>query len=261
LAIVERTPAEDMARAAARLTTAERDMSQVPTRQWRDSPERAQAAYDQARSRAERMQKLFEQGLVSRQEVEDAQIGVRVATDDLANARRAAAAGASLTTAQSEQSQLQLQLARTTREQQRVALQGELGAAQVQRDQARHALEVAGNRIQASTVTASRAGVVVDLPAHQGDQVYAGSPLARVAVLDVMLAEVEVAPSLVNALRPGTPARIRLPGIPPADASGTITTVNPIPNRAGNHVVSVTFANAAGRLLVGQPAEVRFALQ
>jgi hypothetical protein len=81
-----------------------------------------------------------------------------------------------------------------------------------------------------------------------------------VAVLDVMLAEVQVAPSLINALRPGAPARVRLPGVPPTDAPGTIATVNPIPNRNGNHVVAVRFDNRAGRLLAGQVAEVRFTL-
>jgi multidrug efflux pump subunit AcrA (membrane-fusion protein) len=261
LAVVDRAPAEEMARAAARLTTAERDVTQVPTRQWRDSPERAQAAYDQARARAERMQKLFDQGLVARQELDDAQIAVRVAQDDLNNARRAAAAGSSLLSAQTEQTQAQLQLARASREQQRIVLQGELQSAQVQRDQAEYRLEAATDRIRAATVTASTDGVVVELPARPGDQVYAGAPLARVAVLDVMVAEVQVAPSLINALRPGAPARVRLPGMPPTDATGTIATVNPIPGRNGNHVVSVKFDNQAGRLLAGQVAEVRFALQ
>jgi hypothetical protein len=98
------------------------------------------------------------------------------------------------------------------------------------------------------------------LPAHAGDQVYAGAPLARVAVLNPMVAEVQVAPALINALKPGAPARVRLPGLPPAEAAGTIATVNPMPNRNGNHVVTVRFDNGAGRLLAGQMAEVRFTL-
>ena len=261
LALVNRTPAEQMARVAARLSTAERDVSQVPTRQWRDSPERAQAAYEQARNRAERMQKLADQGLIARQEMEDAQIAVRVAQDDLNNALRAATAGSTLRTAQSEQTEVQLQLARAEREQQRVALQGEIQAAQILRDQAAYRLKSAEQRIQASTITASSPGVVVELPARPGDQVYAGAPLARVAVLDKMVAEVEVASSLINALKPGAPATVRLPGIPTVDAAGTIATVNPIPNRNGNHVVTVRFENGERRLLAGQIAEVRFVLR
>jgi multidrug efflux pump subunit AcrA (membrane-fusion protein) len=261
LAVVNQTPAEEMARVAARLSTAERDILQVPTRQWRDSPERAQAAYDQARNRAQRMQKLADEGLVARQELEDAQIAMRVAQDDLNNALRAASAGSTLRTAQSEQTEVQLHLARAEREQQRVALLGEMQAAQILRDQAAHRLKTAEQRIEASTITASSAGVVVELAARTGDQVYAGAPLARVAVLDKMVAEVEVAPSLINALRPGAPAKVRLPGIPTVDAAGTIATVNPIPNRNGNHIVAVRFENNERRLLAGQIAEVRFLLR
>jgi multidrug resistance efflux pump len=261
LAVVNRTPAEAMARVAARLSTAERDVSQVPTRQWRDSPERAQAAYDQAKNRAERMQKLADQGLIARQEMDDAQIAVRVAQDDLNNALRAASAGTTLRTAQTEQTEVQLQLARAEREQQRVALQGEMQTAQILRDQAAYRLKAAEQRIQASTITATSPGVVVEMAARPGDQVFAGAALARVAVLDKMVAEVEVASSLINALKPGAPARVRLPGLPAVDAAGTIATVNPIPNRNGNHVVAVRFENGERRLLAGQVAEVRFILQ
>jgi hypothetical protein len=41
---------------------------------------------------------------------------------------------------------------------------------------------------------------------------------------------------------------------------GTISAVNPIPNRNGTHTVQVRFDNRDGHLLAGQPAEVRFVL-
>lgn len=260
LATIDRTPVEELVLASARLSTAEREVTQVPTRQWRDSPERAQAAYDQATLHADRLQRLFDQGLIPRQEVEDAQIAARVAQDDLANARRAAAAGTTVRTAQSEHSDVQLRVARAEREQRRLDLRGELRTAQVLREQADYRLKIADGHIRACTVTASAPGVIIELPTHAGDQVYAGAPLARLAVLDRMIAEVQVATSLVNALRPGASARVRLPGFPPVDASGTIATVNPIPNRNGNHMVTVRFDNRTGRVLAGQIAEVRFIL-
>ena len=116
LATIDRTPVEELVLASARLSTAEREVTQVPTRQWRDSPERAQAAYDQAKLHADRLQRLFDQGLIARQEVEDAQIAARVAQDDLVNARQAAAAGTLVRTAQSEHSDVQLRVARADRE-------------------------------------------------------------------------------------------------------------------------------------------------
>jgi hypothetical protein len=86
------------------------------------------------------------------------------------------------------------------------------------------------------------------------------SRYVKLAVLDPLLAEVQVAPALINALRPGAGATVTLPGIPPQQVSGTIIAVNPIPNRNGNHRVQVRFENPAGHLLAGQPAEVRFVL-
>ena len=87
-------------------------------------------------------------------------------------------------------------------------------AAQILRDQAAYRLKAAEQRIQASTITAASPGVVVELAARPGDQVYAGAALARVAVLDKMVAEVEVAPSLINALKPGAPANGAAPRHP-----------------------------------------------
>jgi multidrug efflux pump subunit AcrA (membrane-fusion protein) len=258
LALLQTVPAAAYARASGRLSTAQRDSEQVPTRQWRDSPERADAAYDLAKSRAERLRKLFDQGLVARQEYEDAEIGLRVAANDVENAKRAAAAGATLRDAQSEQSDLQWQLARAEQQQQRAGRQGEVSLAQLRRDEAALKVKAATDRLAASTVTASTAGVIIELPARAGDLVYAGAPLARLAVLDPLLVDVQVAPALVNALHPDQPAIVRLPGLPVREVRGTVSSVNPMPNRNGNHDVQVRFANDSGALLAGQPAEVRF---
>lgn len=260
LRLIDQWPAEQSALASAKLAAAERDVAHVPTRQWRDSPERARAALEQASARAERMQKLAEQGLISRQDMEDAQIAMRLAQEDLNNALRAAAAGSMLRNVQSEQTELQVQLVRAEREQQRAALRGDMQAAAILRDQAAYRLNVAEQRLKASTLTASSAGVVVELLARPGDQTFTGTPVARVAVLDKMVAEVEVASSLINLLKPDGAAKIRLPGVPPVDVTATIATVNPIPNRNGNHAVAVRFDNADRRLLAGQVAEVRFIL-
>ena len=80
-------------------------------------------------------------------------------------------------------------------------------------------------------------------------------------MLDPLLAEVQVAPSLINALQAGASAAVTLPGLHREQVPGTIAQVNPIPDRNGNHTVRVRFENRAGLLLAGQPAEVRFELR
>lgn len=260
LALLRQIPAADFARATGRVSTAQRESEQVPTRQWRDSPERAEAAHELARLRFDRVKKLADQGLVARQELEDAEISLRVAANDLENARRAAQAVATLTSAQTEQSDLQWKLARAEQAQQREAQRAEIALAELRREDASMKLKVATDRLAGATIKALSPGVVTELLAHPGDQVYGGAPLIRLAVLDPLLVEVQIAPALVNALRPGTSATVTLPGIPSEQVSGTISAVNPIPNRNGTHTVQVRFENRAGHLLAGQPAEVRFVL-
>jgi multidrug resistance efflux pump len=261
LAVLRQIPAADFARATGRVSTAQRESEQVPTRQWRDSPERAEAAHDLARLRFDRVKKLADQGLVAQQELEDAEISLRVAANDLENARRAALAVATLTNAQAEHSDLQWRLARAEQAQQRENQRAELAVAGLRRDDALMKLNAATARLAGATITASSPGVVTELLAHPGDQVYGGAPLIRLAVLDPLLAEVQVAPALIDALRPGASAVVTLPGISAEQVSGTIAAVNPIPNRNGNHTVQVRFENRAGHLLAGQPAEVRFVRQ
>jgi multidrug resistance efflux pump len=258
LTLLQQVPSADLARASGRLSSAQRASEQVPTRQWRDSPERAEAAQELARLRLDRVQKLWDHGLIARQELEDATIGLRVATNDLENARRAAQAVATLTSAQTEQSDLQWRLARAEQAQRREVQRGELSAAIQHRDETALQVKIATDRLAAATIKASGPGVVTEVLARAGDQVYGGAALIRLAVLDPLLVEVQVAPSLINAIRPGQTATVTLPGAPTAQTPGTIVAVNPIPNRNGNHTVQVRFENKAGQLLAGQPAEVRF---
>jgi len=85
-----------LADANAQLAVAQRSAESVPNRQLKDSPARAQAAYDQAAAREARMAELATQGAVSRQDLDDARFATRVAADDLENAKRAADAAARL---------------------------------------------------------------------------------------------------------------------------------------------------------------------
>jgi multidrug resistance efflux pump len=260
LALLRQVPAADFALASGRVSNAQRESEQVPTRQWRDSPERAEAAHELALLRFDRVKKLADQGLVARQEMEDAEISLRLAANDLQNARRAAQAVATLTTAQTEQSDLQWRLARAEQAQQRDAQRAELALAGLRREEAAIKLKAAADRLAGATLIASAPGVVTELLAHPGDQVYGGAPLIRLAVLNPLLVEVQVAPALINALRRGQIAAVTLPGTAGEQVPGAIAAVNPIPNRNGNHTVQVRFENPSGQLLAGQPAEVRFVL-
>jgi multidrug resistance efflux pump len=230
--------------ADARVAISQRQAQLVPTRQWRDSPERAAAAYDQALLNYSRAKKLFEAGLIAQQEVDARSTELRIARDDLENAKELAAVSAKLEHDQADQANLQ---AKVTREE----LQTQLREAEVNYERAKR-------QADATVVRATTAGVVSEIPVRLGDRVPGGAVLAGLAKLDRMIAEVAVAAQMVSELRAGQTAQVRLSTLPPREVEGRIRAINPLPSQNMTHIVDVEFDNPTLLLVAGQPAEVRF---
>lgn len=240
------------------VAVAQRYAEQIPGRQLRDSPERAQAAFDQATSRLQRLQRLHAQGLVSDEALEEQMIAVRIAQNDLDNANRWLAAAAELQRAQQDQARQQIARARVDFQQQRSDSRGRLEQAEARVDQARQRVAAARRALEGAVVKAATAGVVIDVAVEVGDRPVAGAPLVSIAMLNELVVDVPVASTLVNVLSPGQEATVILPTLPKQVASGRIRSINPIPAPNMTHSVEVEFANTSGRLLSGQPARVVF---
>ena len=237
-----------LAEANARMAISQRQEQLVPTRQWRDSPERAAAAYDQALTTYNRAQKLFEAGVIAQQEMEVRGTELRMARDDLENAKKLAGVSVELAHDQADQADLQ---AKVTREE----LQEQLRQAQLNYERAKQ-------QAAATIVRATTAGVVSEIPIRVGDRVPGGTVLARLAELDPMIAEVPVAAQMISMLRVGQSARVDLPSVasvPSREIEGRIRVISPLPSQNMTHIVEVEFANPTLLLMAGQPAEVRFA--
>jgi multidrug efflux pump subunit AcrA (membrane-fusion protein) len=101
-----------LAEANARVAISQRQEQQVPTRQWRDSPERAEAAYDQALTNYNRAKQLFDAGVVARQELDARETDLRMARDDLDNAKKLADVSSKLDHEQTDQATLQARVTR-----------------------------------------------------------------------------------------------------------------------------------------------------
>jgi HlyD family secretion protein len=233
-----------LADADARVAISQRQEQLVPTRQWRDSPERAAAAYDQALLNYSRSKKLFEEGLIAQQELDVRGTELRMARDDLENAKQLAAVSAKLAHDQADQANLQ---AKVTREE-----------AQAQLREAEVNYERAEQQAEATVVRATTAGVVSAIPIRLGDRVPGGAVLARLAKLDRMIAEIHVAAQMISELRVGQPAQVSLPSLPAREVEGRIRAINPLPAQNMTHLVEVEFDNPTLLLVAGQPAEVRF---
>ncbi len=233
-----------LAEADARVAIAQRQEQLVPTRQWRDSPERAAAAYDQALLDYNRTKKMVEAGLIAQQELDARGTALRMAQDDLENAKKLAAVSANLAHDQAEQASLQEKVTRQE-------LQEQLRQAEVNYERAKR-------QADATIVRATAAGVVSEIPVHLGDRVPGGAVFARLAKLDQMIAEVSVAAPMISELRVGQSAKVGLSSLPPREVEGRIGAINPLPSQNMTHMVEVEFDNPTLLLVAGQPAEVRF---
>jgi multidrug efflux pump subunit AcrA (membrane-fusion protein) len=244
------------AEANAKLAVAQRAAETVPNRQAKDSPERALAAYDQAVARERRLTMLATGGVVARQELEDAQIAVRVAADDLAVARRAADAAAALAAAQALQAQTQADLQIAEQQRQRQERIGELTQARLRQTEAEHELGLALERLNDLAVRAPGDALVAEVLVRPGDRLLAGAPLVKLATVNPMIVDVDVPPSIVNGLARGDAALVRVSGSV-KEYEGRIKTIAPLPGDAGAHTVEVEFDNPTDALLAGQTARVR----
>jgi membrane fusion protein, heavy metal efflux system len=236
-----RAPLADM---NARVTLSQRQEQQVPTRQWRDSPERAQATYDEAAANHTRAKELFQAGLISKQEMDLRDTELRIAQDDLANAKTLASASERARKDQTEQAELQAKASRQDLEEQLRELELRYQEAQ--------------QRVDATEVRATETGVVAEVPVRLGDRVPEGSLLARLAQLNQMVAEVPVAANMISQLQVGQLATIQLPSSPSQQVEGTIRMISPLPSANMTHLIEVEFKNPTRLLLAGQPTEVRF---
>ncbi|MGA8347441.1 MAG: efflux RND transporter periplasmic adaptor subunit, partial [Isosphaeraceae bacterium] len=218
-----------LAEVTARVAIAQRQEQQVPTRQWRDSPKRAEAVYDQALSNYNRTQQLYEAHVISQQELDARATELRTAQDDLENAKKLAGVSSKLERDQVEQANLEAQV--TLRELQQQLRQAELKYRQAEQSMA------------GTVVRATQDGVVSEIPVRIGDRIPGGTILARISELDHMIAEVPVAAQMISELQVGQPVLVVLSSTPPRQVEGSIRTINPIPSPNMTHVVEVQFAN------------------
>ena len=230
--------------ANARVAESQSENNSIPTRQFRDSPERAKAAYDLALSNYNRAKALYDAGVMPKQELDGKATELRIAQDDLENAKKLAAASSTLEQEQATQVDSQAAVARERLEQ--------------QLNQARLTYERAKEQAEARMVRTTQAGVVSEIPVHLGDRVSAGTILVRLAELDHMIAEVPVAARMIAELKVGQPAQVILPSSPPQQVEGKVRLINPLPSANMTHIVEVEFDNPTLLLLAGQSAEVRF---
>ncbi len=256
---------QEFADLSARVTTASgeldvavRHAATIPTPQARDSTARAAAVHDLAVLKLERLRKLHAEGVVARQEVEDAEIAVRISADNLEQATRSDAALSRLTAAESSRAALRLQFAGMTERRVRLQRVASLAAARIRRERAEVALQALQERLSAARIDAPVAATVAEVRVARGDLVEPGAVLARLADLSRLVVHVQVPSADMAALRLGARADVTISAASEIRRVGTIRSLEPTPGANGSHRVVVEFGNPDSLILAGQAADVTF---
>ena len=244
--------------ASGEFDAAIREASTIPTPQTRDSTARAAATHELARLKLERAKKLYTQGLVARQEMEDAEIAVRIAADNLEQATRSEAALSRLTTAEASRTALRLQFSGVAERRERLQRVAALAAAKIRHERASVAFTALQERLAATRIDAPAAATVAEIRVARGDVVEPGAVLARLADLSRLVVELRVPSADITPLRLGARADIRISAASEIRRIGAVRSLEPTPGPNGAHRVVVEFGNPDGQILAGQAAEVTF---
>lgn len=246
-----------LAEISAQVAIAQRTADGIPNHSGKDSVQRAEIAYDQAVAHERRIAVLASVGGIARQELEDAQVAMRRAADELGIAKRAAAAEDTIASLQLARARAQAELAIAQEKRTRADRSGELAQARARQAQSDHALDAASARLNDLTVRAAAEGLVAEVGVRPGDHVLAGVPLIKLAGIDPMVVSVDVPPSVVKALKRGDATEVRLDRAESERCEGRIVTVSQIPGSGGAHTIAVEFPNRARLPLTGRTARVR----
>jgi HlyD family secretion protein len=240
------------------LEVAARRTTTIPTPQVRSSTERAQAAFDLAAMKLERARQLHRQGVIARQEVDDAEIALRVAQDDVALAQRAEQAFAEAADVEASRARLRAELATAQEVRERQQRSAALARARIRHRRALAVAKAFEERVATSRIKAPAAGTIAEIRVSRGDVVPSGAVLARIADLAQLVAEVQVPSEHVPRLRIGAPASVSISAASPVAARGVIRSIEPTPGANGTHRVVVSFTAPGDLILTGQAANVSF---
>lgn len=170
----------------------------------------AQAGVDSANAVLERLERdfqrtrlLYDQGVVSRSELDAAESGLKQARESVVSARQ------------------QLELAQEgPRTEQLEQARGALATS-------RGSIELARTQLEYSQLRAPMDGTVVHRALEPGQVVAAGSPVLEIADLASLEVRTEVPEGDLSGIAPGDTARISFPARPDVVAAGSVLTVAP----------------------------------
>jgi HlyD family secretion protein len=190
----------------------------------------AETKYQEAKRNYERLKRLYEKQIGSRQELESAETAYIQAEDFYKSAKLAAQDG-------------------TTN-------------ARAQLERARLAYENAKTQLEYTVVRAPIDGIIATKDLKIGQYVGASTIVATLVDLSSVEVETYVSEAIINSLRRGDQAEIHVKSVSTEPLTGRITALAPaVDGKSLNYPVNIEVANPKGLLKSGMFAEVKFTVE
>ncbi|MCD6309869.1 MAG: efflux RND transporter periplasmic adaptor subunit [Candidatus Eremiobacteraeota bacterium] len=197
----------------------------------------AQADLDDASKNYERMKKLFDQGAISRAELDAAELQLTVKTN----------------------------LVKTSKEQLSILNEGarpqEIEMARANLSSAKATLEIAKTMLKETYLYAPIEGEVSSRSVEPGDFVVTGAPLLVVNRINPCWAEAYASPDVFAKIKPGQPAEVKVDALPDSTFIGKVQELDPSASEeTRNYEIRIKLDNPRKSLKPGMFAEVRISV-
>ena len=198
----------------------------------RSQIEQTRANYENAKADYDRIKTLFEQGAVSQQDLEGAELQYTVARTNF------------------EASQQQLE-----------KTPGGYQALEAGVKQAEASLELAKAQLDSTVITSPIAGVVASRYIDSGEMAAPGSPVITVVDMDTVLARANITERHINRLEEGQEVDIRVNSASEATFRGEVTTLGLVAGESNTYLLEVEIPNDTLVLKPGMSAVIMAAME
>ena len=194
----------------------------------------AQASYDEAERSFKNTQALYEEGIVSKQQLDQVETQYKVAAAQLKQAAEALKMAESGATAE------------------------DIKIVEAQVSQAAAALQLARTYLENTTITAPISGTVSGVVINPGEMAGPGAPVATINQLDTMEVQVSLTEKDVNRIAVGQKIDVLVHSVFPEPLQGNIHSISPVADpRTKTYQLKATLPNVDGRLKAGMTASIQ----
>lgn len=215
----------------------------------------ARNSWEQAKKNLDRMKTLYDAGLISLQDYENAQNAEKSAKIALEQAELSKkiteSEGLKLQEAAVEQAQINVKMAQTSMKDAEVAVE----QAQIQVEQAQLALQSAMDRLDDKVIRATISGEVTEVNGEVGEMASNANPFATIVAKDSVKLSVKITANQLSAFNIGDELDVKVAGLE-GTFKGTVAYVSSVSSGFGLFTVEVEINNKDQKIRPGMIASI-----